>query len=326
MNTSKFDPKTCEIIDLVINHKKKLINKDFIEVADNNRILLTVGEINNDHISLDIEAQGNEWLQKLTNTLTFLNQVLGKNVDYLVVRTFKYIPYVTFDVDVFIPNKDFERAIILFKENGCKVESHDNSLGGRIPRAQVNVRKQDLLTIDLHQDFTWQKRQFLNPNIMFQDAQIKEINGISVKIPSSEVELLLCMADITHERFNITLLDLIWLHGLSGQIKHWDLIFKQVRQYGWFNTFYYTGKIINAMTHSIYNKEVIPEIGKSDGNYSLPYLLPVWICWLSYLENFKSTKKIPTTSLAYMHFNKFRYYLSNKTKMPYYDHWYKEKK
>jgi hypothetical protein len=315
---------TDMLVDILIRGRAiNRITPGMEQIAENNRVLLTLGQKAN---NLEIIEEGNVWLEKLKKTLIFCNQVLGDEFNWLVTRTFKYSPYVTFDVDVFIPENEFRKAVDKLKKNGCQIKSHDNSLGGRFSGAQVNVIKDGLLTIDLHNDFTWQKRKFLDPKFVIVNSRFQIITGVKVKIPSPEVEFILCMADITHERFNVTLLDLIWIHGLSKEIKKWEDIFQQIKLYKWNRVFTYTAAKINIMLESIYNKQLIPiNVSSSKFEYNLPYFLPLKLCWLSYIENFLSSGRFPAVSFAYMHYCKIRYYISGQKQMPYYDKWYKGK-
>jgi len=297
-------------------------SRKVLDSAEQNRVLFPWAVEYNLH---SIETEGEKWINKLTNTIKFINQVLDKKINYSITRTYKYIDYVTFDVDLFVEDKNLKKTIELFKQSGCQVESHDASFGGRISGSQVNVKKSELLTIDLHSDFTWQKRSFVDTSMILKDGRKKEVGGINVDVPSAEVEFLLCMADMGHERFNITLLDLIWLEGLSKEIKDWGLIFSQTKKNGWNRAFNEIGAIVNKLTLGIYNKKIIPGIKPKKVEYTLPVFIPIQICWLSYLENITHNKHFPLISFAYMHYCKMRYYLSGKRKMPFYDSWYKEK-
>jgi hypothetical protein len=144
-----------------------------------------------------------------------------------------------------------------------------------------------------------------------------------VQTPSPEVEMLLCIADITHERFSITLLDLIWLEGLSKEITNWDLVFTQARKYKWKRSFNVASKIINAMSMEIYKKPIVPNVGLKEAKYSLPYFLPLHYSYLTYLDTVRFTNTIPVTSFAYMHYNRIKYIVSGKKDMPYYSSWMK---
>ena len=212
--------------------------------VENNRVLYTLGQ---DPSMKSIKTQGREWIKKLADTLTEIKLTLDEK-EYLVTRTFKFIDFVTFDVDLFVGSNNFNKVVNKFKSKGFRIESHDNSLGGRLPGMQVNIRKDDLLTIDLHQDFTWQKRQFLEPKSVMRNPKERKIAGISVLTPSPEVELLLCIADIAHERFSITLLDLIWLKGLSKEIRDWNFVFNQAKKYKWLNVFKKVSSIFNQIS------------------------------------------------------------------------------
>lgn len=314
------DSKSLELAKQIVNPNQRKIDNNMLKLAINNRVLYYLSTTKK---LSDIVLEGDKWIDRLRETIKLTDKVLGVKIKYLITRTYKYIPYVTFDIDLFINSEDFNKTIALFKEDGCQISSHDGSLGGRIPGKQKNIKKDNLLTIDLHRDFTWQKRRFLDIELLFSETRKRDISGVKCTIPSAEVEFLLCMSDITHERFNITLLDIIWIEGLSKEIKDWNLIFNQVSKYGWRIVFNETSKIINAMTKEIYDKIVIPDVGVSNINTSLPMFLPIHICWMSYIENLMKNKQFPLTSFAYMHYTRFRYFLSNKNKMPYYDDWVK---
>lgn len=289
-----------------------------ISWAENNRVLYTVATRNSE--LKEVLSIGKEWLEKLSKTLDEIKNILGDG-KYLITRTYKYIDYVTFDVDLFIEDSDFKNVIKKFKARGFKIESHDSSLGGRIPGMQMNIKREGLLTIDLHQDFTWQKRRFLDSKQIMKHPIKRSIAGQTVLTPSPEIELLLCIADIAHERFNITLLDLIWLEGLSKEIANWEFVFDQVKKYKWSSVFKKTSAIINQLSLDIYGKTIISEIPPKKGSYKLPYFLSLPMCWEIYINTLFGYWRFPLTSFLYMHYNQVKFLVLNK--MPYYSPWHK---
>lgn len=310
------DQKTKKLIYIIINHKSLHNVQQYVDLAEESRVLYSLAEIG----KLDsVKRVGDKWLNRLCDTLLVLEEILPKE-DYLVVRTYKYIDYVTVDVDVFVPKEKFVDAMHKFKVAGFSVESHDSSYGGRLPGQQVNIRKAEYLTIDLHQDFTWQKRQYLDMGLMFGKSRNKNIAGVGCNIPSAEIEFLLCMADITHERFNITLLDLIWIEGLSSEIKNWNLVFDQIKKYKWWGSFVTTAEVINRLGNDIYFKQLIPNIANKEGVYSFPVFISLFSVFQTYLETFAYTRRFPVTSFLYMIFSRLRYFFFRK--MPYYSPWY----
>lgn len=306
------------LVDCIFRNKCSNTNPFLLSLASKNRVLLQFAEKCQNKAIVEV---GNKWRKSLKETLIFIKDVLRDDAHFLITRTYKYIPYVTFDVDLYIRKENFSKVIEKFQESGCIAKSHDHSLGGRIPKTQVNIIKFPYLTIDLHNDFTWEKMKYLDSDLLLLNIRNQKIEGIDVPIPSAEVEFLLCMADISHERFSITLLDLIWIMGLSKEIKDWEMIFAQAKKYGWNGTFLDTARIINGMMLSMVGKEIIPAVGCKSGNYNLPYFLPLSISYRSYLENFIKNGRFPITSFTYMHYSLIRYYLSGKKKMPFYDDW-----
>lgn len=289
-----------------------------IRLAQQNRVLYEFSRVC--RIS-SVQQEGKAWIEKLESTLLEVEHIL-ENIEHIITRTYKYIPYVTFDVDLFVKSSDYEKVIERFRKEGYTIASHDNSLGGRIQNQQKNILKDELLTIDLHRDFTWQKRRFLDRTLLFKDTRQKNIAGAHVEIPSAEVEFLLCLADVGHERFNFTLLDLVWLEGLGREIRNWDLIFDQAEKYGWHATLVYLCKLCNNLSLNVYNKKIVPDVESLLGEINLPFFIPIHICLLSYYENVKKNKIFPFTSLAYMFYSRLRFYLSGKKRMPYYSDWF----
>ena len=311
------DIRSKQLSEYILSDEKFDTNQlDLISWAENNRVLYTVAT--KSHLK-SIKSIGGEWIKKLSKTLAEIKITLAKD-EYIVTRTYKYIEYVTFDVDLFIESKNFKKTVDKFKSRGFKVESHDSSLGGRLPGMQVNIRKEGLLTIDLHQDFTWQKRKFLDSRLVMQNPVRKVIAGQVTFVPRPEIELLLCIADIAHERFNITLLDLIWLKGLSKEIDDWEFVMEQARKYKWLNVFKKISAIINQMSLDIYGEVIIADVAPKKGNYKLPYFLDLATCWGIYLNTLLGYRRFPLISFMYMHYNRIKFLLMNK--MPYYSPWH----
>lgn len=312
------DNKSKLLAKCILNGKKPDIDMaDLVDWAENNRVLYTVALQNRE--MGQIRFIGKDWIDKLNKTLAEIKEVLTDK-EYVVTRTYKYIEYVTFDVDVFVDGSNFKNVIRKFKNKGFRIESHDSSLGGRLPGMQVNVKKEGLLTIDLHQDFTWQKRRFLDSKQVMKHSIKRSIAGQTVFTPSPEIELLLCIADIAHERFNITLLDLIWLEGLSKEITEWELVFEQIKEYKWENIFKKTSSIINQISLDIYGKIIIGGVNAKNGNYRLPFFLSISTCWAIYFNTLVGSRRFPLTSFLYMHYNQLKFMITNK--MPYYSPWH----
>lgn len=314
------------LADTIVRKKKFLnhkINLEDVLFAEQNRVLFSLSEKTKE--LKKIEEEGDLWIDKLKQTILFSERILSK-IPHVTTRTYKYLPYITYDIDLFVENDDFIKAIDLFKKAGCQIKSHDptilSHISGRIKNQQKNVCKKGLLTIDLHRDFTWQKRKFLDRTLLFKNIRRRKIAGVKVDVPSPEVEFILCLADVGHERFNFTLLDLIWLEGLSHEIKDWSIIFAQANKYGWLRVCRYVVSLVNAYSQKYYNKAIVPDVAQLKVKGDLPFFLPLNVCWLSYWENLLYTRSFPFLSFAYMHYAKIRYYLSGKRRMPYYSKWY----
>ena len=174
MNSGKFSVRR------VLGGGQDLAKGKLLRKALNNRVLYQLA-LEDDLV--EIRISGDTWVKKLKDTLLLVREVLG-NTPYLVVRTYKYIPYVTFDVDLFLDGENFEMVIGKFVEVGCSESSHDSSLGGRLKGQQRNIKKEGLLTIDLHRNFTWQKRQFLDTELLFKNCRKRKVAGVYILISS----------------------------------------------------------------------------------------------------------------------------------------------
>lgn len=291
-------------------------------IASNNRLLFFVATHTKGKLADQITSEGRSWISKLEKTLNFIAEVLDNELPYLIVRTFKFLPFVTYDVDVFVPPDFFDAAVDRFKRHGADIESHDNALGGRLPRRQVNVLMNNLLTIDLHQNFTWQKRLFLNVDQIEYLKVPRIIGNVKVNTPRPEVEFILCVSDISHERFFVTLADLFFIKNLAEEIEDWEYVFREVQALKWLKTFLHVSEILNGLALSVFKKSLIPKTGyKNLGNPSWPYFFPLSICWLSFYENLTSNRSTPLLPFLYFHYGRLKHYLTGS--IPYYHHWSK---
>ncbi len=280
-----------------------------------------------------VVEKGDLELKKLQNTLCFCKEVLsGSKIKFLVVRTDKFIPFITYDVDLYVEGHYFKSTQEAFRKNGCRIFSHDHSLGGRKPNCQVNIRRENLLQIDLHENFTWMKTYHIDPTILKESVTSKKIAGIECPVPSAEVEFILNLSSVIYEKFYITLLDFYCLRQALLLAHDLSIIKKQIDRFGWRNAFLYAIGLI-----TIINKVVFPEgenpflrfeelfdrkLKADTGIRTLPYFFPT--CKVLGIFGEKLTKKMhfAPTALAYYFFTKTRYYGTGRGRIPYYDHWF----
>lgn len=76
------------------------------------------------------------------------------------------------DLDILINKKDFRNAINQLRILGYETSSHDNALGGRIKGSQINLTKNDRIKIDLHKDFTWRAKRYIDLDLVWSNKDL----------------------------------------------------------------------------------------------------------------------------------------------------------
>ncbi len=310
-----------------------------LEAASANRILYlfatkvrTVDSDKQELIDAVLE-DGEARLDALGDTLRFCERVLsGCGIEFLVVRTDKYVPYVTFDVDLFVEERCFKGAGEAFRGSGCEVLSHDGSLGGRLPGCQLNIRKERLLQIDMHRDFTWMRTRHVDTKVLGDGAVRKQVAGVECSVPAPEMEFLLNLSSTVYEKFHLPLLDFLTLRQSLLQVDDTGVVTGQVESFGWKKAFRYSMGVSAAMNELVFEGEENPFLQLSGLSRAaaagaarkirLPHMFPVPRALGVFGEKLVEKKGVSATALAYFFFTRIRYYATMKRRLPYYDHWF----
>ncbi len=280
-----------------------------------------------------IIQKGDLELRKLQNTLCFCKEVLSQSkIEFLVVRTDKFIPFITYDVDLYVEEPYFKSTQEAFRKNGCRIFSHDHCLGGRKPNCQVNIRRENLLQIDLHRNFTWMKTYHIDPTILKEGVTSRKIAGIECPVVSAEVEFVLNLSNVIYEKFCITLLDFYCLRQALLLADDLSIIKKQVDQFCWRKAFFYVVTVLAAVNEVAFPesenpflkfKDLFDKNFKANINIkTLPYFFPIYKVLEIFREKLTKKMNFASISLAYYFFGRVRYSLTLKERIPYYDHWY----
>ncbi len=273
-------------------------------------------------------AIGENKLTQLQKTLFFINDTLGeREIPFLVVKTYKPVSYITFDVDLLVTPEEFEATKLALERGGCQIRKHP----GESVRKQVNCVKEELLTIDLHQGFFWQGFHYLDQEFVWNSSQYKNIQGVTVPIPRLEVELALAIIHTLYERRYITLLDMLFLRHLDQEGLSLALVNEQAVKYGWYKSGRRFLEIVNSLNQLIhlgekkgglFQTENTTDNASSLGSVKWPYFIP-WPSVLGFFsEMIRSTGRIPWFDIAYYFFATGRWYLKGKKRLPFYLHWY----
>ena len=281
-----------------------------------------------------INNQGEIRLRRLDDTLGFVSTELEKHeVPYLVIKTDKYIPYVTFDVDILVKEKDFEAVQRLFSTKGAKILPH-HSLLGRKPGKQVNCLKPGLLNIDIHTEVTWQGSDYVEPNLFWKNTRCLARRGVTFEVPSLEVEFLVNCAEILFERFYFHLQHLLSLREFCHQAMDWELIFEQTSRYGWKGAFAELLLLLEGSSAQLLKSEptllafeVKARALQVTGRKELPKaeVLPILfslarVCTI-FLERMRTRKHFDPICFSYWCYTRMRYLVTGGRRLPLYQDW-----
>ncbi len=189
------------------------------------------------------------------------------------------------DLDILIHPSDFKKGIGLLKKRGYKGSSHDHALGGRIPGMQVNLTKPKRIKIDLHQDFTWRKKRYLDVEKIWLHSTKNRID------PTWDAFLV--MVNVIFEKTYFMPDDFEIFISQWREIRNSQELVQQTIQYSWNNTF------INFKSWMKNHQQKL----------KFPLFLPVKLVLSSYREKFDFV------SLAYYFFFRIRYLVNNN--LPY---------
>ena len=219
-----------------------------------------------------------------------MNKIISSTLDdlkdfpYLLTRFNKQVD-IPDDLDILVYPEDFDSVVAKLVNNGYKSTSHDHALGGRIPGAQINLTKQGRIKIDLHKDFTWRCKKYIDLQTIWKNSQKNHVNPVW--------DAFLVMINVIFEKtyFTDDDLDIFWPH--KNTIFSNQEFIQTAKKYAWEVTFHGFKSWIDKL----------PE------TRSRLLFLPFKLVIFSYTEKFNFV------SLLYYLFFKTRYVLNNK--LPY---------
>ncbi len=323
----------------ILTKRKGDVSPSFITTtllrrASDNRVLyafcknlLNLKEIQNTSVEeklIRIIQTGDVWLDKSRKTLSFIQKTLEReNIPYLVVKTHKEVTFVTYDIDVFIDIDNYQKAKELFRREGLQIYSHDGSLGGRLKDRQVNCVREDLIMIDLHHDFTWQKIKYLDTGLIWQKADICADKELNYPVPSLEMEFILNLVHMLYERYYLTLLDFLTIISFIRKKLDWNIIFEQAEKYAWIDILKRSLGIILSIQKELQPQEelpLLPNIENSElkGYLEFPYFFSTFFVMRLYEERLTKKGHIDLIAFAYYFYTRSKCYLSGRKALPYF--------
>ncbi len=268
----------------------------FLKLCSGNRVLFhVVKRLQRKDLEAIIKA-AEEKIRKTQKTLDYIREDLPEAI---LVKTCKFVPYITYDLDILVPAKK--------QLEGFRKEDHP----GKQDKFQKNYFRENFLRIDLHEDFHWQGFKFVDVKKVFENTQTVEYFGREVRIPSYTFEFLLNCAHILFEKRYITLQDFYYLKKLVDEERvDWEVVEEQTEKYGW-------SSALDLLLKEI--KEIENAAGKS---FSFPIFLSVGKIARIYWEKCLFDRRLPLTDILYYTFARIRGLLGIKTRYPYYLHWF----
>lgn len=233
-------------------------------------------------------------MKKTKITLLELFRVFTKaNIDFVLTRFNVGQKEDSDDLDVLVKPASFQKAISALKRQGYEVHSHDNALGGRIPRMQVNLVERGRVKIDLHKDFTWRKSHYFDLALIWNSAKGVKLADASILVPQTNIDAFLVLINVIFEKTYLTReeVDIFWQY--KEKIFTNPAFYQQSVKYGWSGTF---------MTFQEWARnQNEPQI--------FPVFLPLLLVFYSYLEKFS------LVSFLYYCFFRIRFLVNGK--LPY---------
>ena len=273
-------------------------------------------------------GEGNKWLSKLKNTLEFINSTFSRaSIPFLVVKTYRELPYVTFDVDVLVRPSNIKEAENVLKQKGAKIKQFE-------PKLQADVVLPGLLRIDLHTGFFWQGSEFLNASLAWNDLRKRKIQQVNCPTPSLEFELALMMAHILYERWHIPLLECLFIKN-NYQKVDWNIILEEAKKYGWYKSLLRFISIVNELNNKLYPwekssicqsisrdaKVAFPQ-SRIESPLTMPYMLSIPYALEIFWERVRNSSHINFFDLGYYLFTTVRYHYTQGQRVPMYHHWF----
>lgn len=284
----------------------------FLKLASNNRLLyfssrelLEVCSEQMDTETKDVlrmvKSGGDDVLEKQRSSLHEVRGVLESGgIRSLVIKTFKNYDYVFNDLDILVPESNFEKSVRLISRLGSSSVCR---------KGQIDIVLENGTKVDLHSEFYRYGRRRLDTNFLWENPRQIEWGGRSVAVPSCGAEFLLTSANIVLERRYFSLLDFCHLKSLLDGGADLALCRKQVDRGGW-------GKSFTAL---------VSEFSRLSFASTFPRLISAETVLTSFGQalSFSSvSEKTIFKEFLYWFFSGARFYLTSGRRVPFYGHWF----
>lgn len=165
---------------------------------------------------------------KLRNTLLFLDSLFkSEEIDFIIIKLYRNIPYVPRDVDILIREDQINRLFSALKKNNITVSSFSKGV-------ETQFQKEGLFKVDVYARLSYFSRNFLEERFIWSNPRFINICGIECPVLSYEADfLLLIIHSLLGHRY-LSLLDFLYAKFLlNNKCLGFDKVLYQVKKYQW---------------------------------------------------------------------------------------------
>ena len=228
-----------------------------------------------DKLFVDAVREGEVNIAQQKQTLQFLNSALGREgIDFLVIKSYKDLPYYTFDIDIMVREPHYRQAVEILHAHGYRptvmkrriplpafLENGLSRVGGG------NLVKEGSLEVDIYQDTSWTGQTCVDNEFIWREPELVDMSGVTVRIPRREADLLLSLAHVIFCHGSINLLDFLYMSHRLQQDLNLDALLYEAEKYGWSHSLRILVTRIRELHRTIYFKEAPKSV-------SFPYIVP----------------------------------------------------
>ncbi len=256
---------------------------DLIKTAEKNKLsfvlsknLIKEKRFASEKILKDTMEKGRKNVEVFNKTVGFVDDVMKESgIDYLLIKTYKILPYITKDIDILVKKDDLSDVKkIITKNGGSDYEfSKSNQFIFKILHKTEDTFGGKGLLIDVYHDFSWIRIPCMDESFLWNNKRKVNINGIKVFIPNIEADILTFFAHSIFWHGYIPLLDYIYLQRLLDKKPNMKLMERKIENYGWRNGFRWLINFLQKSYHDAIN---------DDKQLILPILIPMNVINNSY--------------------------------------------
>ena len=299
-----------------------------------------------------IIKRGDEELCRLKNTIEFVKSIFSDNdIPFLIIKTYKDIPYITYDLDVMVNRDQFKLAQEKVLESKMYNESPQLSTSRKpivsllhtalVKALTINLKGHEegetglvpamnsLLTVDLHYDFIVRGLKCIDYASIWENQRDVEFLGVKFPTPSLETEMLINVAHMIYELWHISLLDFIFIKRECDKV-NWIACLEEAGRHRWEKAFSRFISIIEELNNELcpgdqpltpFSHSLRESKSLRKAHIGMPHLFDFPFMLKVFYDNIKIASTIPIFDVLYYLLIKMRYISSKRNIIPMYHHW-----